>query len=491
VGDELIYTHLSGTLDGRSNHLQPSCRSSHLSHRIDANKLLAPTFGWIGGDGSFSRCNAATLWTLGRSHLQKNIVICCDGTGNEISENISNVLKLYRVLRKTGKTEPHQAVFYDPGVGTLARPDPFTKLRQDTVAVLGLAFGYGLDDNVLKAYNFLVSQYEQGDDIYLFGFSRGAYTVRVLAGLIHKIGLLSPQQGNLAGAALTAYKQASPHTSVAESSVDNNSEDLDDTGPKKREDRAAQFARIVSSRWPTIKFVGVWDTVASVIVPRPDRYYTFSLQELLNTRSNPSVRVFRQAVAIDERRRMFRLHPWSEPQTFMHNRFSKTNNAEAQDAQQVWFTGVHADIGGGYPENESGLSKFPLIWMIEEAVLHGLAVDRRAVNQLAWGVQRKGSPFSYVAPDITRDPHNSMSGVWRALEWIPKSDKYKECLMRRSVLGCYIPNAEPRPIPENAFVHESVVQRINAVKAYRPVNMPTRYRIVPMPPGPNVTKPDA
>ena len=139
----------------------------------------------------------------------KNIVVCCDGTGNEISENISNVLKLYRVLRKSGKTDPQQVVFYDPGVGTLARPNPWTKLKQDAVTVLGLATGYGLDDNVLKAYNFLINHYEDADDIFLFGFSRGAYTVRVLAGLIHKVGLLSPQQRNLADAALTAYKQAS------------------------------------------------------------------------------------------------------------------------------------------------------------------------------------------------------------------------------------------------------------------------------------------
>src|SRR5882757_9498832 len=139
----------------------------------------------------------------------KNIVVCCDGTGNEISENISNVLKLYRTLRKTEKTEPLQTVFYDPGVGTLARPDPWRKVKQDAVAILGLATGYGLDENVLSAYRFLITHYEDCDDIYLFGFSRGAYTARVLAALLHKIGLLSPQQLNLTDAALAAYKQSS------------------------------------------------------------------------------------------------------------------------------------------------------------------------------------------------------------------------------------------------------------------------------------------
>src|ERR1700743_1802871 len=139
----------------------------------------------------------------------KNIVICCDGTGNEISENISNVLKLYRCLRKTDKTTPHQVVFYDPGVGTLARPDPWQKLKQDFITILGLATGYGLDDKVLQSYLFLVRNYQEGDQIYLFGFSRGAYTVRVLAGLIHKVGLISPEQGNLAGSGLTPSQQLS------------------------------------------------------------------------------------------------------------------------------------------------------------------------------------------------------------------------------------------------------------------------------------------
>ena len=96
----------------------------------------------------------------------KRIVVCCDGTGNEISENISNVLKLYRCLRKTVKTNPFQAVFYDPGVGTLARPDPWRKLKQVFIAILGLATGYGLDDNVLAAYEFVVHNYEDGDHIY-------------------------------------------------------------------------------------------------------------------------------------------------------------------------------------------------------------------------------------------------------------------------------------------------------------------------------------
>lgn len=414
----------------------------------------------------------------------RNLVVCCDGTGNEIGENISNVLKLYRVLRKTEKTAPRQVVFYDPGVGTLARPNPWTKFKQDAITVLGLATGYGLDDNVLKAYNFLVDNYEDGDDIFLFGFSRGAYTVRVLAGMIHKVGLLAREQRHLSDAALTAYKQVSSaivdqedREEVASAFMEG--ENDVQAPPATRDDPASQFARIVSSRWPTIKFLGVWDTVASIIVPRPDRFYAFSLQKLAFTRANPSVRVFRQAIAIDERRRMFRPEPWREPQTFKRNRFSATNNAEPQDALQVWFSGVHADIGGGYPEKESGLSKFPLLWMIHEAVRYGLTVSTQTVNQLALGVPRQGSPFSYVAPDIMRDPHQSMTFAWRALEGIPKADKFKEWKGRSSRFGHYIPAAEPRAIPEGAHIHESVFARMKAVPAYSPINLPSLWQVVP------------
>jgi uncharacterized protein (DUF2235 family) len=393
----------------------------------------------------------------------KNIVICCDGTGNEISENISNVLKLYRTLRKSGKTTPEQIVFYDPGVGTLARPDPWRKLWQDAITTLGLATGYGLDDNILNAYEFLAKNYEDGDDIFLFGFSRGAYAIRALAGLIHKIGLLSSPQSNLAGAALTVFKQFSakmPEASRAHSTA----ECQDESGPasQSRDDQAAQFARIVSSKWPTIRFVGVWDTVASVIVPRPDQFYLQSLQALAFTRTNPSVRSFRQAIAIDERRRMFRLNRWAETQNYRRNRFSHTNNEEPQDSKQVWFPGVHSDIGGGYPERESWLSKFPLLWMIEEAVACGLAINPQTVNQLAWGIPRKGSPFSYVPPDFAKPAHNSMTRGWKVFEYIPKSDSYKEWLQRKSRFGFYIPQSEPRPIPEGAYIHESVIDRINA-----------------------------
>ena len=416
----------------------------------------------------------------------RNIIICCDGTGNEISENISNVLKLYRCLRKTEKTQPRQLVFYDPGVGTLERPDPWHKLKQDFNAILGLATGFGLDFNVLAAYAFLVHTYQAGDQIYLFGFSRGAYTVRVLAGLIHKVGLITPEQVNLAGSGLIAYKQFSSDEAPKLRASLKSLTDVataEDAAPQSAFDNAAQFARITSTRWPTIRFVGVWDTVASVIVPRADRFYLPSLEELAFTIVNPSVQTFRQAISMDERRCMFRLKKWDAPQTYKHNRFNDAH-AEPQDILQVWFAGVHADIGGGYPEKESGLSKYPLLWMIDEATSCGLQVNQATVNQLAWGIQRKGSPYSYVVPDVRGDLHTSLSGAWWILEYLPKSASYKEWPARKTHFGYYIPDAEPRFIPDGAVVHESAVLRMDAMPSYRPVNLPKHYEKFPMPGAP-------
>ena len=203
-------------------------------------------------------------------------------------------------------------------------------------------------------------------------------------------------------------------------------------------------------------------SVASVIVPRPDRLYLPSLEELAFTLVNPSIKCFRQAMAIDERRSMFRVKRWEEPQIFAHNRFNQAG-AEPQDCKQVWFAGVHGDIGGSYPESSGALSKYPLLWMLAEAAACGLAFNPESIHQLAWGVQRRGSPYSYVAPDVAGELHNSMNWSWRLLEYIPKPDKYKEWPQRRSRFGHYIPDAEPRLIGEGAFIHKLAAERMAAV----------------------------
>jgi uncharacterized protein (DUF2235 family) len=387
--------------------------------------------------------------------MGKNIVVSCDGTGNEVGSNLSNVLKLFRITQKTAS----QRVYYNPGIGTIGSRDQWTRLKQDSKAVFGLATGYGLDEDILDAYRFICEQYEEEDSVFLFGFSRGAYTVRALAGFIHMVGLLPPDQLNIANYALTSYKRASEDNELGV---------------------AWNFSRVIGGRRATIKFVGVWDTVASVLVPRRDRIIP-ALQTLPYTRVNPSVEVFRHAIAIDERRRMFRLNRWISPQPFVANRFDATTPPKGQDIKQVWFAGVHADVGGGYPELESGLSKFPLDWMIEEAKSHGLKINVAMRNHLVRGQPRAGGKNVYVAPEPAATLHQSLTWAWRPLEWIPKSIQWQEW-KRPQVLGYYIPNAEPRMIANPTIkprIHQSVLDRMGLVPSYNPINFPESYEIEP------------
>ncbi len=380
----------------------------------------------------------------GASGPSRNLVIMLDGTGNELGRNLSNVLKLYRIAEKGEK----QLCFYNPGVGTISRVNPWRRFQQKFSGVLGLATGYGLDDTVLSAYRFLVENWRDGDRIFLFGFSRGAWSVRVLAGLLHLIGLLRPEQLNMCDSALGAYKQAA------------NEDDLP---------LAWHFSRVIGVRYPTIRFLGAWDTVGSVLVPRPDRLWIPSLETLPYTATNPSVEIFRHAMALDERRRMFRLARWNQPQSFLRNRF-KPDEKRDQDIAQRWFAGVHSDVGGGYPELESGLSKFPLAWMIDEAAKAGLRISQANFRHLVNGEMQNPGQHEYVPPSATAQLHKSLTASWYPLEILPKRTKYREW-KRWSLFGYYLPLAEPRKVNPGCAIDPSVGERIGAGIGYRPVNL--------------------
>jgi uncharacterized protein (DUF2235 family)/membrane protease YdiL (CAAX protease family) len=391
-------------------------------------------------------------------------VVCLDGTGNEIGVKLSNVLKLYRCLDK----DEEQLVYYDPGVGTIGQPGWWHQLGVRIRGLLGLALGLGLDDNVLKAYAWLCRTWREGDQIFLFGFSRGAYTARVLAGFIRLIGLLHPEQLNLCGYALVAYKKSG------------------DTGDFKI---GGDFARVAGSRLVTIRFVGVWDTVSSVLTPNAKLLFLPWLLTLPFTRKNARVEIFRQAISIDEHRRLFRLNHWLDPQPFKPDPYDSSKD-RPQDIRQVWFAGVHSDVGGGYPEDQSALSKYPLLWMLGEAAKAGLAVDQAMVAWLTGGTAMppgEGNRFPYVPPSPEGQLHQSLTGPWWLLEILPKLAKLKEWPGQIAFLGLYIPWAEPRPIPnrpkdgvpspEPFLVHSSVVARIAGVPDYRPINLPARFDV--------------
>ena len=370
----------------------------------------------------------------------RNLVVFCDGTGNQVEGDLSNVIKLYRAtVRDDG-----QRAFYDPGVGTIGNDSAWGRLRQRAYGVFALVTGAGLDANILDAFRWLCATHRMGDRIFLFGFSRGAYTVRALAGLIHMVGLLEPDQAGLADYALNAYKHSAERSDLA---------------------IAWGFARIVGARRATIHFMGLWDTVASMIVPRPDRFYVPSLRMLPYTRENPSVRAVRHAVAIDERRRMFRLNRWVQRQLYVEDPFAEPRPVVDQDVRQMWFAGVHADIGGGYPEAASALAKFPLAWMADEAAAHGLRIDRRLVREMVEGGGR------FVAADAAGPLHRSLSGPWWALEVMPKRARWRET-RRAAALGLYLPLGERRRFGDGAEVAPSVDERRRLVPGYDPAGVP-------------------
>lgn len=370
--------------------------------------------------------------------MPKNVVVLLDGTSNEISSDRTNILRLYGVLEKSDK----QLVYYDPGVGTFGADGAWSRFWRKAHEVWGLATGWGLDHNVKEAYRFLVENYDSGkrsgakdqerDRIYLFGFSRGAYSARVLAGFIHTVGLIEPRNLNLLDYAYRAFKRI---------------------GDDEKAEAFAEvrlYERILDPDRPPIRMLGLFDTVASVIESgaRGPR-----LKSHAYTSRNTSVESVSHAVAIDERRTMFRPQLWPTDQEYWGNPFNNAG-AKPQDVKEVWFAGGHGDVGGGYPEAESSLCKVPLVWMIGRAKLCGLRFRMQSVNSLVLG-KRKNS--KYAAPDPLGKAHNTMTAGWSILEFLPRR-KPKDS-SRFAVFGITLPLFERRTIPPGATVHASVIKR--------------------------------
>jgi uncharacterized protein (DUF2235 family) len=361
----------------------------------------------------------------------RNIVICCDGTGNQYGSANSNVVKLYWTLSAQDK----QIGYYHPGVGTMGARNALSVAGKWWTKVRGLAFGYGYSDNIADVYSYLMGEYRSSEDkIFIFGFSRGAYTARALCGLLHMCGLLTPGNEALIPYALRLYKS---------------------NDPSKFE--IASGFRATFSINCTPYFLGLWDTVSSVGWVL-DPIHTVG-GHLPYTATLPGVSVVRHAVSIDERRAFFR-------QNLIH----EATPAD-RDLKQVWFAGVHSDVGGSYPEAESGLSKIALRWMLCEAQAAGLLLDPNKV------VDVLGGKKPYVPPNPKGKLHKSLHGFWWLGEIWPKSVSYcvavkgqAELLWKRHIR---VNLAKPRFIQDGAHIHQSVFERMQDPSAnYNPKNLP-------------------
>jgi uncharacterized protein (DUF2235 family) len=267
----------------------------------------------------------------------RRLVVFADGTWNKPDQKDrgkrkpTNVSKLARAVLPQDGSGTSQIVFYHQGVGThWSLSDRW----------LGGGFGVGLLRNVLDIYQWIVYNYAEGDELLLFGFSRGAYTVRSLAGLIEQVGLLPKNHAFYIPEAQRLYVRRGSYEQVS------------------------QFRRRHNVRIPRITFLGAWDTVGALGVPVPlFNWLSRKRYEFHEVGLGTCVEHARHALAIDEKRRPFQPALWRGP------------SYPGQTVEQRWFPGVHSNIGGGYARD--GLANSALHWIAMEAQVHGLEVDRK------------------------------------------------------------------------------------------------------------------
>ena len=346
--------------------------------------------------------------------MTRNIVLCLDGTSNKYASANTNVVKLYAML---DRARIDQLSYYQPGIGTFAPPGVWGHIKQWFVTRLDLAIAWLLSDHVADAYRFLMRYYREGDSIFIFGFSRGAYTARVLAGMLHKVGLLTQGNEELIPFAWDIFK---------------------------RHDQAlAEGFQKTFSRPVRVHFLGLWDTVSSV-------GWFWAPQHFQYTENNPSVDIVRHAVALDERRAYFVQNLWG---------------IVPEDLEQVWFPGVHCDVGGGYPEDRSGLSAIALQWMAGKAEAAGLIFD----SAMKATVLPAQSTPKYAAPDAGAPPNELLTGLWWIVEYLPK--RYKDPAANFATRWM-LHAGRPRHVNAKAKVHASVFERMKLVAGYQPKNLP-------------------
>ncbi len=370
--------------------------------------------------------------------MPKNIVICSDGTGNyDINGRGTNVFKLFEAVDLNGhRTDPAktpQVALYDDGVGTQSLKP---------VKVISGAFGWGLSRNVKQLYTELVRAYEAGDRIYLFGFSRGAFTVRTLVGLITDCGILDQSrfrnEAALQKAVKAAYEEHRKHyrTFWQEFFVGEKS------GDPGREFRARNEGQIHPYDQTTIEFIGVWDTVDAVGLPVDEatdfiNYFIYRFK-FPDQHLHPKVAKACHALSVEDERRSFRPVLWAE-----HDE----DKAGAR-IEQVWFPGVHSNVGGGYPKQ--GMSLVALDWMMTRAEAAGLR-------------------FIPTVRELLRELQNVNDKLYDSRAGLGAYYRYQPRDIGRLCSEC---NVTPK-------IHYSLIERIvQGTGGYAPCTLPKEFELV-------------
>ena len=331
--------------------------------------------------------------------MAKNLVICLDGTGNQLkAKGNTNVVRLYEMLDLADPSQ--QIAYYDPGVGTFSAAGTWTPVARRLSKLFGLAFGSGLKTNLAEAYTYLMGHYEPGDRIYVFGFSRGAYTARALAGMLKTVGLMRPGMENLVPYAVSVYAKNKEWT-------------------RQDWDQLHHFAGAFSDRVGgrvgiPVDYLGIWDSVKAAGVLRWNLRWLY-------TRQIPNVRRVRHAVSIDEKRRPYREYLVTA---------GDTGHAVPDSVEQVWFAGVHSDVGGTF-EDDPRLPTVTLKWILDGALAAGLRLKSGA-----------------YARQVTLGPEHALGTVHR-MGWVWALLTYRR-----------------RRVPPDAHVHASVRARLGGDPGY-------------------------
>jgi uncharacterized protein (DUF2235 family) len=362
--------------------------------------------------------------------MGKTIVLCCDGTGNTDTGVPSNVKRLHELLLFDSQ---RQIPTYHRGVGTDPRRPGENWFRYHHAHLTELCFGEGVSEALLALYSTLVAQYEDGDRIFLFGFSRGAFTVRALAGLVHICGLSRREHAGRATEAVRLYEDAEARIIADRRQRGLDPKFPDDETDHTLDDRPSAAFKAAYSHTPTIDFLGLWDTVKA--------YGWLTPRSFPALRHNTSVKVVRHAPALDERRALFQMTGWADGHP---------------DTKEVWFAGDHSDVGGGHEDGNSPLADASLRWMLGEAGKAGLLIEDSKKNRETIG-------------EIAAGAAKASSASPKSL-WIRRGFIVLDCLPRRELFNaCYPPDRKWRVLwpvgtrrPGNhlfgntVYVHQSV-----------------------------------
>ncbi|WP_340106058.1 DUF2235 domain-containing protein [Rhodohalobacter sp. 8-1] len=342
----------------------------------------------------------------------KRLILCCDGTWNSADQSANgtpcptNIVRIaYRIAKR--KDDLQQIVYYSQGVGTGNSLDRFT----------GGAFGSGVDDNIFDAYRFLVANYEPEDQLFLFGFSRGAFTARSIGGMIRKCGILKREYVDRYIDATLMYRSAeSPNAQ----------------GPTEFRHKYS----VNGDKETPIHFIGVWDTVGSLGIPLSGlRNLTKRKHQFHDTELSGSVKNACHALAIDELRSPFKPTLW------------QYKPKEGQSMEQMWFSGVHSNVGGGYPDRS--LADISLDWMIHKAEDAGLAFDHSVKTHHPLQPLNDGKIY------------NSRKGIYRVLKSHNRVIGQSEQRIRKE--GTTVQGNDP-----TQKIHQSALDRWDKDPSYRP-----------------------